>query len=543
MVNVLGDIPPVGGYISLPKVIVMLVLIVPWLAASPWVHKDSRKVRAPQSVWSMALLADGVAGVVIWLLAPYFVLGLLFYLVLVGGTLGAYVVYRNGRVEQEEKVLTTEHLRRVFSWKKRKPFEVVMRVKLYGSDEKVALPPDPIAEPERARDYMSVQNLLHDILWYRASEAELTPAGPQARIRFIVDGVVEDRPPIPLSEGDAIIQYLKPISGMNDQERRRPQKGTISVDLADKPIDMELVTAGTTGGQRMQFRILQEFVQTHLDGLGLRQRVLGRVRELIKQPGLVLVAAKPGNGLTSTLYSLLREQDAYTKQIVSLESSARLELENIHQVVYGDGSRLAADLVAATKRDPDVLMVDQCPDSQTAELIRGLAVDKPVLLGVQAPDAFNALARWVKVCGDPAAAIAGLRAILAQVLIRKLCPTCRESYSPDPKMLAKANISPQRVDKFYQPPSEPKTDGQGNILACPTCHGSGYMGRTGVFELLEINDEVRQLVGGGGTLSQVRSACRKNKMLYLQEEALEKVIATLTSIKEVMRVTQPEKKA
>jgi len=542
MAVVLADIPTPGGYLSLSKIIVMLLLATPWLLASPWVHKDAKRVRARQGVWSAAVLAAGAAGVLIWLLMPYYVVGLLFYLVLVGAILAAYVVYRNGRVEKDEKVLTAKHLASLFG-RKPKVVKAVTRVRFYDFEGKAVMAPDE-SDVLIAKGYALAQDLLYDVLWRRASEAELTPGAPNARVRFVIDGVSVERPSLEVPQSEALIEYLKPVAGMKLEERRRPQQGKISVDLAGKPIDLELATAGTTGGQRLVVRIIQELVQTQLDGLGMSEDVLGRIRELNKQSGLILVAARPGNGLTSTLYSLLREHDAFTRQLVTLESKIKVDLENVTQNAYGEPGRLHAALGSALRQDPDVILVDQCLDPQSSELIRQAAAKKTVLLGVQAPDSFTALAKWVKLCsGDANLALPGVRAVLCQVLLRKLCPTCREAYVPDPRMLAKANIPAQRVDKFYQTPTEVRQDKDGNPIICPACQGSGYVGRTAAFELLEVTDDIRQFVAAVAPLPQIKAACRKNKMLYLQEQALLKVMSGLTSIQEVIRVTQQEKKS
>jgi type II secretory ATPase GspE/PulE/Tfp pilus assembly ATPase PilB-like protein len=161
---------------------------------------------------------------------------------------------------------------------------------------------------------------------------------------------------------------------------------------------------------------------------------------------------------------------------------------------------------------------------------------------MQATDTFAALARWVRLCGNASTAAGPLRGILCQVLLRKLCPNCREAYPPNPEMLAKANLAASRVQKLYRPPTKPLMDEKENPITCPTCQGSGYLDRTAVFELLEVTEEIRQMIVGGGSLAQIKAACRKSRMLYLQEQALRRAIEGTTSIQEIIRVWQPEKK-
>jgi len=535
-----------GGYFSIPKTVVMILLVLPWLYWAPWVEKDAKAVHAASGAWSLAVLIVGVLTLLIWLVQPFFIVGLLVYAMLTGGVLLAYVVHRNAMVEPAQRVLTAEHLKDVFSrggGKQQSGGQTVTKLKVYQSSGMVAMPPAETASPELREAYNLAQNLLYDIVWRRASEADITPATQQARIRFVVDGVAVERPPVGLNYSEGIIQYLKGVGGMDVEDRRRPQQGKLAVDLAGMQLELSLQTTGTTGGQRMRLRVLQEFVRTKLDTLGMDPEMLARVLELNQSgPGLIIVSGRPGSGVTSTLYSLLREHDAFVQQLETLEAKESIELENITQHIYGEPDRLAPMLSAALRSDPAVIMVDQCPDEAAAGMILGAAAEKTILLGMQAGDTFMALAKWAKLCGDAAVAVGPLRAVLCQVLLRKLCPNCRESYTPNPEVLAKANLSAGKVQKLYRSPTKPMMDEKQNPIACLTCQGSGYLDRTAVFELLEVTEEIRALISGGASLAQIKSACRKNRMLYLQEQALRRAIDGATSIQEMIRVWQPAEK-
>ncbi len=543
MLGVIADITSVGQYISPVKVVMMLVLAVPWLYLAPWVQKDAARVRLHQGLWSAIALASGTFGIFLWLVIPNFFVGMLIYLIFAGGAIVGYAVTRDKRVEEkDDKVLTAAHFRSVFqpASQKRVKAEIPLKVRLYNSLGKPVPSPSSDDGRDAARSFALLQDLMHNILWCRASEAELVPSEQEMLVRFVIDGVVDDRPGFERAEGDALIQYIKTLAGMNPEERRRPQEGKVTADLAGKGIDINVTTAGSVSGQRMQFRVVQELVQTHLDTLGLSPDVLARVRELNQKSGLIIVSSQAKQGLTSTLYSLLREHDAFTKQLATVESKARVELENVTQNVYGDLSKLGAALVGALRKDPDVLLLDQCPDTPTAELVNKVAKAKTILLGMTGPDTFNVLARWMKFFNDPAAAAVNLRCVINQVLVRKLCPQCREAYTPDAQKLAKANIAVQKVDKFYQPPTaEPLRDKHGNPVLCPTCQGNGYLGRTAAFEFLEVTDEIRKMLSlSETTTAQIRAVCRKNRMRYLQDEGIQKVIAGVTSMQEVIRVTR-----
>lgn len=535
---------PVGGYLALWKIIISLILITPWLAAAPWVHKDAERLNLSPK-WSAGVLAVGAAGLLLWLLLPIYLVGLLVYLVLTAAVYAAYAVQHDAKVPPEQKLLTGAAFSAALSGKKRltEQVQAISYVKLYDCHAKSTLAPDETSDVAVRQAYNTTQRFLHNVLWRRASEVDLSPAGNQTRLRYVIDGVVMNRPAMELAESEAIIQYLKPLAGMNAEERRRPQTGQISADLGNGVKNLALTTAGTTGGQRMQFRIIQEAVQTKLDSLGMSEEVLQKVQAFGKADhGLIIVSGRSGSGVTSTLYSLLRDQDVFIKRVVTLESKAVVDLENITQNSYEQDAKLPEMLASVLRREPDVVMVDRCGDPKTARLIRQAAAKKLTLLGVTASDAFVALAKWVHLCGEPSSeALANLHGVLCQVLVRKLCLSCRQAYRPDPQFLAKANLPVEGIGDFYRAPTKQLVDEKGQPFTCPACQGSGYVGRTGAFELLEITDEIRQLVVSGASVSQIKAAARKNKMLYLQEQSLRKVIKGVTSIQEVIRVTQTKK--
>ncbi len=335
----LGAVPPVGGYMSVFKILGMFVLLVPWLWVAPWVQRDSKRVRAPKGLWATIILAVGAAALLVWLLLPFYAVGLALYVVAVVTALVSYVSYRNSRVEDDEKIRLVSLLK---GTARKETEKAVTRLILYNSDGKVVVAPtEESEEPDAIRGYNLIQELMYDIVWRRASEVDLAPSREKARVRYVIDGAPVERPKIPLSDSEAIIQYLKPVGGMDAEERRRPQKGKIAVDLAGSAIDILLTVAGTTSGQRMRFRIVQEFVQTNLDTLGISDDVLARLREIIKlDHGLLIVSGRGGSGVTSTLYSLLREEDAFIKRLITLEAKPDVDLENITQNEYGDVQNL-----------------------------------------------------------------------------------------------------------------------------------------------------------------------------------------------------------
>jgi len=535
----LAAVPEPGGYFSTFKIFLMLVLMVPWLRAATWLNKDAVRVHTSQLTWSALTLGSGVLSLLIWLLLPWYVFGLAVYVLVVGSVIGTYIVVRNKRVVPQARVLTSEHLRTLFVPKKQRQVQVVERVKLYDKLGRPVFAPPEEAQEER-ENYNLVQKLLNDVVVFRASDVDLTTSGNRASLRYVVDGVLQDRPAPDRLEAERIIDFIKNLAGMDVQEKRRPQTGKISLEAGAVTLDGAVASAGTTHGRRLRLRIVQEAARTNLNDLGMPDDLRERLEKMNASPsGLIIVCGPRGNGVTSTLYSLLRRHDSFMFQLTTLEASPSVELENITANVYRDRMDLPGRLASVLRRDPDVVMVDRCDTAQTAELIWEAAGQKNILLGSTGESSFVALAKWVKLAGDNREeAMRVLKAVVCQVLLRKLCPNCKEAYRPARDLLSKLNLSAEKIDKFYRTPTEPLTDEKGKPIVCPTCRGTGYYGRTGAFELLEVTDEIRQLVCQDASLSRIKAVCRKNKMLYLQEQALRKVIEGVTSIEEVIRVSK-----
>jgi len=543
MTNVLAMLEP-GGYLSPVKLVLTIVLLLPWLYATPWVQKDAKKLHIPGSMWNLTVLGVGTISVLIWLIVPFYALGAVVYVLLTGGAILSYTLHRDSRVEAEHRVLSASNIKKKLLRERSETVSVETRLKIYRPGGRIVLPPSADSDEAFLSTYNTAQKLLYDIVWRRASQADMVPDSDQAKLRLVIDGLLVERSPIPSGQAETVIQYLKELAGMDVEDRRRPQKGKISVDLVGQLVDIDIQCAGTTGGQRMQFRVVHEYVRTSLDSLGMTAETLGKIREINKSgKGLIIVSGKRGSGITSTLYSLLRDHDAYIQQLVSLEAKETVDLENITQYAYGQDAKLSKALASLLRRDPDVVMVDQCPNEQVAAQIVQASMNKTVLLGMRAEDSFQALARWVQLVGDAESAVASLKAVLCQMLLRKLCPSCHEPYMPDPAILAKANLSGRHIERFYRPPSRPVVDAKGNPIICSTCQGMGYVDRTAAFELLKMTDELKQAIVNGASLTQLKATARKGKMLYLQELALQKIIDGITSVQELIRVSQADKKS
>jgi len=550
-----AQFPAPGGLSSPFKLAAVLVLFFIWLLCGQWIDRDTRFIKAHREQWNMIVLAGGLLGLGSWLLLPLkgglFFVGLLLYLFIAFGTVVAYVVYRNRLVAAEARVGTPHHLKtllaKVTGGRKQKKIEVVERVRLSSSEGRVVgIPEDPV---ERLK-FIATQDLVSDALWRRASEVDVTVAGDKARIAYRIDGMVTERKDLlGRPEAESALIFLKQIAGLNVDEHRRPQEGRVSAMFPVGTRNMSLIdvrTSGTTAGERLYLRVVTPEDRLRLPALGFAPSRQEKFEKLIKAPsGLVIISGPRQHGVTTTLYAVLREHDAFLSNIHSLERRTLMELDNITQHVH-DGQNpdlgFARQLQSIVRREPDVVLVGDCPDHETAELCsRAASMGKKIYLELTADDCFLALAKFLRLNENNRQAAEALVGVVNQRLVRKLCTVCRQAYKPDEQLLRKANLPVEKISHFYRPPARPELDKKGNPIICGNCQGTGYYGRTGVFEFLLITDPMKEMIRQGAKMELIKAEARKNKMLYLQDEGLLKVIEGLTSMNEILRVLKADK--
>jgi type II secretory ATPase GspE/PulE/Tfp pilus assembly ATPase PilB-like protein len=283
-----------------------------------------------------------------------------------------------------------------------------------------------------------------------------------------------------------------------------------------------------------------------MSDLGLTKQQRELFDTFLKSPGgLILVSGPRASGVTTTLYGALRCHDAFMQNLLTLEQTPLMELENITQYIYDSSKHegsYARQLQTVLRREPDVVMVSDCMDREAAHLaVTAARGGKRIYMGVQAKDSFDALKRVLSLAGDTDAVADALLGVTSQRLLRKLCVACRIAYKPDPQVLKKANLPIEKIEHFYRMPRpEECVDEKGNPKVCPNCQGSGYYGRTGIFEVLAMNDAIREQIRVGQPVNAIRATARKSGMLYLQEIGVQKVIEGATSMAEMLRVIRDE---
>lgn len=548
----LAVLPESGGYFSILKIILFAIAFFVWVQNAAWASNDLRKkLLLTRSLWNWAIFLTGLLCLVIWLIVPIFWVSLAVYVLIYIPTIGAYIRYRNKRVPPSQTVLTSAHLQRLSAGKRISEDEAAHardRVRLRNREGKS---PDWPKDPDEHAGYQATQDLLFDAIWRRASDVQIDMlVGQPASVIYKVDGVDAMRDPIPAEMAPSVFHHLKRVAGMNIEEHRRPQQGEFTGSIgagesSTRNVTVDMKTSGNTKGERVVLKLFSDETKFKVADLGLTQSQVAKFEEMLQENrGVVIISGPRGSGVTSTLYAIVRGHDAFMQNIHTLEVSKALDLENVTQHVYDSqngtvsyGKRLRSII----RTEPDVVMAGETPDAETAELAAHAGRQgKRIYLGLQASEVFSALNKYLQAVNDAPTAAASLMCVTNQRLARVVCTACRRAYRPDPNLLRKANLPTDQNRPFYRPPNpdEVPVDKHGNPEICPICQGTGYVGRTGVFEILFLDDALREMIAKGTPLQTIKTEARKRGMMNLQEVALHKVFEGHTSINEVLRVTK-----
>ena len=532
-----------GFYVSLWKFIPILLLFFAWVWSSRWADEDSRGLKARPVFWSSVLLLGGLVGFLLAVLTPNYAFA--FFLCVVGyaGPLGAYIYERNQKVPDSAKVLTPRHIR-----------NVVIRtlaqygIKLGGGETREQAVGPPITfvgkskeggrskAVESSRGYMSAKELIYDAILRRATDIHLEPKEDEMSVRLRIDGVMYPTEPFDPAVGQNVINIIKVLSAMDITEKRKPQDGSFGAEMELREIDFRVATQGTRFGEKMVMRILdQSNSVVSLQALGMRKQLADRVRGVIAQPhGLFLTCGPTGAGKSTTLYASLAEIDSYQRNIITIEDPIEYKMPSVTQIEINNkaGQTFAGSLRSVLRQDPDVVLIGEIRDQETAVIACQAAnTGHMVFSTVHANETFSALYRMMDLGVEPFMLSSSLSAILGQPLAPRVCTDCRVAYKPKPEFLKKVNLPTEKIETFYKPPTE--NEGQ-----CPTCGGLGYKGRIGVYELLELNERMRDMVRDSASVTQLKAEARKNGMLYMREEGLRLVVKGVTSIDEMLRVVK-----
>lgn len=363
------------------------------------------------------------------------------------------------------------------------------------------------------------------------SDIHIEPDEDIFRVRYRVDGILHEVLTPPKGLHPMVISRIKILADLDVSERRLPQDGRFRIHYDGRDIDVRVNTLPTVQGEKAVLRILDKGKGIlRLEDMGFDQDTLLRFRESYrKSEGLVLITGPTGSGKTTTLYAVLNELNSPEKNIVTVENPVEYRLPRINQVQVNPtiGLTFAAGLRAILRQDPDIVLIGEIRDRETAEIaVRASLTGHLVLATLHTNDAPGAIPRLVDMGIDPFLVASSLQAVLAQRLVRRICSHCKIEVKPDP--IVWSRFAPGRP---Y--PEKPLARGKG----CRECRKTGYKGRTGLYELLVVTDEIRQAILAGESGDEIARLARKNGLRKLREDGIRKVLEGVTTIDEVLRVT------
>ena len=380
-----------------------------------------------------------------------------------------------------------------------------------------------------------VNHLLMDSIRKAASDIHIEPYEKDLRVRYRIDGVLYDimRPPLKLK--NAVTSRIKVMSNLDIAERRLPQDGRIKVKLGHgKTMEYRVSVVPTLFGEKVVMRILdKESLKLDLTKLGFYDQQLEVFKKSIYQPyGMVLITGPTGSGKTTTLYSSLMDLNRIDVNISTAEDPVEYSLPGVNQVQVHEeiGLTFASCLRSFLRQDPDIILVGEIRDYETAEIaIKSALTGHLVLSTLHTNDAPSTITRLLNMGVEPFLVTASLNSIVAQRLVRVACPSCRQQIDVPPQALIDLGVSPKDVSDFVVY----KGTGEG----CKTCSGTGYKGRLAVFEVMEINEELKEFILSGASALEIKREAIRQGMMTLRQSALEKLKQGITTIEEVVRNT------
>ncbi|MDX9767975.1 MAG: type II secretion system ATPase GspE, partial [Ectothiorhodospiraceae bacterium] len=368
----------------------------------------------------------------------------------------------------------------------------------------------------------------------RASDIHIEPFEGTLKVRYRIDGVMHEVESPPARLTAAIISRLKIMAHLNIAERRLPQDGRIQLRVQGKEIDLRVSSVPTMHGESVVMRILDKgSITLDLDAMGFHPEVLARFKDVLALPhGIVLVTGPTGSGKTTTLYAALARLNTPERKILTVEDPVEYQIAGVNQIQANPkiGLDFAHALRSIVRQDPDVIMIGEMRDQETARIaIQSALTGHLVLSTVHTNDAASGVTRLVDMGLEPYLLTATVNCIMAQRLVRRLCPHCAEAFEAPPELVADLGL-----DRY----AEARPHRLWRARGCPECADTGYHGRTAIHELLMMDEPIQRLVLAHADAETIEKAARARGMLTMYEDGLRKALSGITTVEEVLRVTQ-----
>ena len=368
----------------------------------------------------------------------------------------------------------------------------------------------------------------------RASDIHVEPFENRLKIRYRIDGVLQESEAPPVNMTPAIISRIKIMARLNIAERRLPQDGRIKLKIQGMELDIRVSTVPTMHGESLVMRLLnRESVVLDFDALGFAEDTKARLQQVLRIPhGMLMVTGPTGSGKTTTLYTALNQLNTTERKLITVEDPVEYQLEGVNQIHVKPsiGLSFASALRSIVRQDPDVIMVGEMRDLETARIcVQSALTGHLVLSTLHTNDAASSVTRLLEMGVEDYLLTSTVNAVIGQRLVRVLCPHCKESYQPLPELVRELKLAPLAAGepiRLFRP------------VGCARCAGTGYHGRLAIQELLTMNDDIRKLVLSHADAGKIQEAAIRNGMRTMYGDGLHKALQGITHVEEVIRVTQ-----
>ncbi|TET66936.1 MAG: type II/IV secretion system protein [Dehalococcoidia bacterium] len=363
----------------------------------------------------------------------------------------------------------------------------------------------------------------------RASDVHVEPQEDKLRIRYRIDGILSDVMALPLSVHAPLLSRLKIMAGLNIAERRRPQDGQITFDMGDREVDIRVATSNTIYGEMSVLRILDKaFAFMPLPEIGFVPEVLERYMRMVRTPfGMILISGPTGSGKTTTQYATVNQLDAVGRKIITIEDPVEYHFANINQMQVNPaaGVTFATGLRACMRLDPDVILVGEIRDAETAQIgTQAALTGHLVLSSVHANDTVSTIIRMIDLGLEPFLITSAVIGVVAQRMVRRVCPYCSQP----------TEVSLDEREAYEEEMNEKRSEFIVGV-GCNFCAGTGYLGRTGIFEVLLVSESIRRMIVRGADSDEIRAQARKEGMNSLWHDGMLKVKEGVTTPYEIFR--------
>ena len=527
------------------------VILMIWSAVGDWVNRDSQIFALGYQKWNPIIFFPfAVVGIaLLFVPVPWWVRPRALSIVLLVSAM-PYVIVHNKNVQPHQTVLTGPWWRHFFAMlmgklgikmsdERQADYEKGAAVELFamgaaGQNEDNA----NLLTARQSPGYLLVKDLVVEML-NRRSDRVVLEYGPQAvTVRHEIDGVLHNGDPRDRESGDVLLAVMKTLANLDPKDRKKKQVGRFAAKYENKKHLLPIVTQGLANGERVIVSRLNEKAKPHTyDSLGLREALKEKWGEFMaRDKGLVVFSAMPAGGLTTMTNASLEETDRLMRDFFAIEEAKHRELEiqniTVHTYDAGKGETPATLIPKLVRLYPNVYICRDLVDAESGTLLMNeINDDRLVITCMPAREAGEALLRLLQMKLPQAQFASVVTGVLYQRLVRKLCTDCRVAYTPPPDVLKKLGIPQGKVQQLYRPPKPEEIE-----KPCQTCQGIGYNGRTGIFELLEVTDQMREILAKQPSLELLKKAARADGQRSLQEEGILLVAKGVTSLPELMRV-------